>query len=118
MCNYKSFAEKRIDKLAEYYSADYDKVLEEVYGPRYVENAFDHFATPILTTENPRKLIAHNWGMIPWFTRNVADGLAVRIKTVTVLRKCLRHLRSVMQQRMVSAVSSQPQVFSKANGWT
>lgn len=82
MCNYKSTSFQKIDKLAEYYSADYDKVLEEVYGPRYAENAFDHFATPILTTESPKKLVACNWGFIPWYSKNITDALSSRLQTI------------------------------------
>jgi putative SOS response-associated peptidase YedK len=82
MCNFKSLAEKKAESLADYYSADYDKILEEIYGARFVENAFDHFATPILTVENPKKLIHHNWGLIPWFSKTLQDGLALRPRTV------------------------------------
>lgn len=81
MCNYKSNATKKVDKLAEYYSAEYDDVLEEIYGPRFVENAFDHFSTPIVTAEDPKRLTAHNWGLIPWFSKNITDALSARLHT-------------------------------------
>jgi putative SOS response-associated peptidase YedK len=71
-----------MENLADYYSAEYDKILDEVYSPMYHENGFDFKSIPILTAENPNQLLMYNWGLIPWFTKSIDDGLKLRVQTL------------------------------------
>jgi putative SOS response-associated peptidase YedK len=74
-----------MENLADYYSADYDKVLEEIYGAMYHENGFDFKAIPILTAEQPKELLMYNWGLIPWWVKSLPDGLKLRVQTLNCI---------------------------------
>jgi putative SOS response-associated peptidase YedK len=84
MCNHKSQTIPLSD-LSDYYSAEYDKVLEEVYKPRFHENAFDHFATPIVTADHSNQLRLLTWGFIPHWSKSKADALKIRTSTVNCI---------------------------------
>ena len=84
MCYHKSLT-KAIDYLADYYSATYDKVLEEVYSQHYHENGFDFLPTPILTAGKPKELQLMNWGLIPWWTKSEPDALRIRVQTLNCI---------------------------------
>jgi putative SOS response-associated peptidase YedK len=84
MCYHKSLT-KAIDYLADYYSATYDKVLEEMYSPHYHENGFDFLPTPILTAGKPKELQMMNWGLVPWWTKTENDALRIRVQTLNCI---------------------------------
>jgi putative SOS response-associated peptidase YedK len=84
MCYHKSLT-KTIDYLADYYSATYDKVLEEVYSQHYHENGFDFLPTPIVTSGKPTELQMMSWGLVPWWTKSDADALRIRTQTLNCI---------------------------------
>lgn len=84
MCYHKS-QKFDIDYVAEYYSASYDKVLEEVYQPQFHENGFDFKAGPVLTTGRPDDLQLFNWGLIPYWTKDLASATKLRISTLNCI---------------------------------
>jgi putative SOS response-associated peptidase YedK len=81
MCYHKSLTAK-LDKLAEYYSASYDQVLNEIYTPRFHENGFDFHPGPVLTAGKPTELQMFHWGLIPYWVKDMAA--AVRLRTSTL----------------------------------
>jgi putative SOS response-associated peptidase YedK len=80
MCNRKSQT-KTVEYLADYYSASYNKVLEEVYSQQFHENAFDCKQSPIVTADKPNELQMFHWGLVPSWA---SEGEAMTIKTRTV----------------------------------
>lgn len=84
MCYHKSLIVK-IDKLAEYYSAEYAKVLEEVYSPRYHENGFDFHEGPVLTTGKPTELQMFHWGLVPFFIKDENSAMKIRLSTLNCI---------------------------------
>jgi putative SOS response-associated peptidase YedK len=84
MCYHKSLVNS-IDYLADYYSASYSDVMAEIYTPRYHENGFDFLASPIITAERKNELLPYNWGLIPWWTKSLQDGLRLRVQTLNCI---------------------------------
>lgn len=84
MCYHKSLT-KTIDYLADYYSASYEKILEERYQKHYHENGFDFLPGPIVTVSKPSELQMFNWGLIPWWVKTEADGLRLRTQTLNCI---------------------------------
>jgi putative SOS response-associated peptidase YedK len=84
MCYHKSLTTK-LDKLAEYYSCSYDKVLEEVYAPRYHENGFDFHAGPVLTAGKPSELQMFHWGLVPYWVKDHPSAVRMRTSTLNCI---------------------------------
>src|SRR5688572_1344499 len=84
MCYHKSLAAKA-DDIANYYSASYAKVLEEMYQARFHENGFDHHPSPILTAGKPDELQMFRWGMIPFWVKDLPSALKLRVSTLNCI---------------------------------
>lgn len=84
MCYHKSQT-KEVSYLADYYSASYASVLEENYKGVYHENGFDFGATPLLTAGRPGELQLLNWGLIPFWTKDLASALKLRVSTLNCI---------------------------------
>ena len=84
MCYHKSLT-KDINALSDYYSASYDKILEETYAQHYHENGFDFMPSPIVTATKPHELQMFHWGLIPWWTKTEKDGLRLRTQTLNCI---------------------------------
>lgn len=84
MCYHKS-QKFDVDYLADYYSASYSEVMKEVYEPNFHENAFDFKSTPVLTTGRPSELQLFNWGMIPFWVKDLPSALKLRISTLNCI---------------------------------
>jgi putative SOS response-associated peptidase YedK len=66
--------------------AHYDAILRDIdYRPTYYENAFDFKASPVLTLERPKELLMYRWGLIPWWTKSVEDGVRLRTQTLNCI---------------------------------
>jgi len=66
--------------------AHYDALMQDIgYEPTYYENAFDFKASPILTVEKPKELIGYHWGLIPWWTKSVEEGVRIRTQTLNCI---------------------------------
>lgn len=66
--------------------AHYDALLRDIsYEPTYYENAFDFKASPILTLERPKELIGYHWGLIPWWTKSLEEGVRLRTQTLNCI---------------------------------
>jgi putative SOS response-associated peptidase YedK len=84
MCYHKSLTTK-LDKLAEYYSCSYDKVLDEIYSPRYHENGFDFHEGPVLTTGKPAELQMFHWGLVPYWVKDFPSAARIRTSTLNCI---------------------------------
>jgi putative SOS response-associated peptidase YedK len=84
MCYHKE-QRATVQQLAEYYSASVDKSVDEMYKPFHHENAFDHHASPLLTTHYPSELKLFNWGLIPFWTKDAAGAAKIRISTLNCI---------------------------------
>jgi putative SOS response-associated peptidase YedK len=84
MCYHKS-QKKDLNYLADYYSASYSDIMKETYQPNYHENGFDFQATPILTTGRPTELQLFNWGMIPFWVKDLPSAVKLRISTLNCI---------------------------------
>jgi putative SOS response-associated peptidase YedK len=84
MCYHKSQTAK-YEKLAEYYSVSYSRELDEIYKPRFHENGFDYLATPVLTTGKPDDLQLFNWGLIPFWVKDLPGALRLRASTLNCI---------------------------------
>jgi putative SOS response-associated peptidase YedK len=66
--------------------AHYDALLRDIdYVPTYYENAFDFKESPVLTLERPKELLMYRWGLIPWWTKSVEDGVRLRTQTLNCI---------------------------------
>ena len=66
--------------------AHYDALLRDIdYRPNYYENAFDFGLSPVLTAERPKELLMYRWGLIPWWTKSLEDGLRIRTQTLNCI---------------------------------
>ena len=84
MCFHKQQTQ-HVDALADYYSASYGEIMAEVYSPHYHENGFDFLPSAIVTAEKPNELLPYNWGLIPWWTKSLQDGLKLRVQTLNCI---------------------------------
>jgi putative SOS response-associated peptidase YedK len=66
--------------------AHYDAILRDIdYKPTYYENGFDFKESPLLTAERPKELIMYRWGLVPWWTKSLEDGLRMRVQTLNCI---------------------------------
>ena len=84
MCYHKS-QKHDLNYLADYYSASYEKVMEEQYQPNYHENGFDFLPSPVVTTGKPSELQLFNWGMIPFWVKDLPAALKLRVSTLNCI---------------------------------
>jgi putative SOS response-associated peptidase YedK len=84
MCYHKSLTTK-YEQLAEYYAAQYSDVVAESYTPRFHENGFDFFPTPIVTAGRPNELQMFHWGLVPFWTKDLAAAQKLRISTLNCI---------------------------------
>jgi putative SOS response-associated peptidase YedK len=84
MCYHKS-QKFDLDYLSDYYSASYSDVMAEVYRPNYHENGFDFSPSPVLTAGKPGELQLFNWGMIPFWVKDLPSALKLRISTLNCI---------------------------------
>lgn len=84
MCYHKAQTNS-ISFLAEYYGASYDDYVKENFKPHFHENGFDFLPCSIVTVEQSDKLLLYNWGLIPWWTKSLNDGLRLRVQTLNCI---------------------------------
>jgi putative SOS response-associated peptidase YedK len=84
MCYHKSLTTK-LDKLAEYYSASYDKVLDDIYTVRYHENGFDFHPGPVVTAGKPTELQMFHWGLVPYWVKDLPSAVRMRSSTLNCI---------------------------------
>jgi putative SOS response-associated peptidase YedK len=84
MCYHKAQKET-FEDVANYYSVSYSKVQAEQYKPRFHENGFDFLPSPIVTAGKPDTLQNFNWGLIPYWVKDVASGLKLRNQTLNCI---------------------------------
>jgi putative SOS response-associated peptidase YedK len=84
MCYHKS-QKQDLDYLADYYSASYSDVMKEVYQPNYHENGFDFKASPLVTSGRPSELQMFNWGMIPFWVKDLPAAIKLRVSTLNCI---------------------------------
>lgn len=71
-------------------SGELEKHFESVnkyptYQPRIYENGFDFKPSPIITVEKPKELLPYNWGLVPWWSKTLEDGLKLRLQTLNCI---------------------------------
>jgi putative SOS response-associated peptidase YedK len=74
-----------LDDLANYYSAAYEKVMAEIYGPMFYENGFDFRPGPVITAQRSKEIQLYSWGLIPWWIKNPTDAKQIRLKTLNCI---------------------------------
>ncbi len=84
MCNYKS-GFYTIEDLEFYYGAMFGTIkfseeFKEQFVPHYYENAFDHFASPVMTA--PGEFGLFSWGLVPPWVKSLDRAMIVRKGTV------------------------------------
>lgn len=84
MCYHKS-QKHDLNYLGDYYSASYSEAMSEVYQPNYHENGFDFLPSPVLTAGRPAELQLFNWGMIPFWVKDLASAVKLRISTLNCI---------------------------------
>jgi putative SOS response-associated peptidase YedK len=84
MCYHKE-QKQTVRQLGDYYGATYSKDLEEMYTPYFHENAFDHDATPLVTAHRPKELRLYNWGLIPFWVKDLSSATKVRVTTLNCI---------------------------------
>jgi putative SOS response-associated peptidase YedK len=84
MCYHKSLTTK-YEQLAEYYAAQYSDLVAETYTPREHKNGFDFFPTPIVTAGRPNELQMFHWGLVPFWTKDLALAQKLRISTLNCI---------------------------------
>ncbi|EKR15277.1 SOS response-associated peptidase [Leptospira interrogans] len=88
MCYHNSLTEDS-QKLANRYNV---KFTIQGYRPIYHENGFNHNPRPVITNQNPNEFQCYQWGLIPYWTKNLEDALKyqnnnLNVKTETVTEK-------------------------------
>lgn len=84
MCYHKSLTAKLTD-LEAYYQATASEHVSSQYSPYFHENGFDFKTTPIIATAHPNELVLYNWGLIPWWSKSLADGIKLRLQTLNCI---------------------------------
>jgi putative SOS response-associated peptidase YedK len=84
MCYHKAQT-KNVDDLSLYYNAKIDREALQAYQPRYHENGFDFLATPIVTAHRPGELRLYSWGLIPYWVKDLANGVKLRTQTLNCI---------------------------------
>lgn len=85
MCYHKAQT-KNFEELAAHYAATYTKdELTDRYQPRYHENGFDFLPMPMVTAGKPNELRVFNWGMIPFWVKDLPSGLRLRTQTLNCI---------------------------------
>lgn len=84
MCFHKALNTDLSD-LSEYYSAEYDAIVKEVYEKRFHENGFDFKETPIVTAGKPNELKLFHWGLVPFWVKDEASGMKLRVQTLNCI---------------------------------
>ena len=73
------------EDLVAYYNlvrqSDPEKEFEAI--KHYHVNGFDHSLTPVLAKLDGLGMM--QWGLIPWYTKSVADAMAIRTKTLNAI---------------------------------
>ena len=69
----------------EHYAASFDTLREEHEIRRYHENGFDFLATPIVTTGKPNLLQDFNWGLVPFWVKDLPSALRLRTQTLNCI---------------------------------
>lgn len=76
-----------LSNLSDYYSASYDDVLNETYEQRFHENGFDFKETPIVTAGKPNELQMFHWGLVPFWIKDEASGMKLRVQTLNCIHE-------------------------------
>lgn len=64
----------------------YENILHEVsIQPTYYENGFDFMPAPVITADKPQEFQLMPWGLIPWWTKSMADALQIRMRTLNCI---------------------------------
>jgi putative SOS response-associated peptidase YedK len=84
MCYHKSLKVKH-QKLMEHYSAAFATMQEENEIRRYHENGFDFLPTPVVTAGKPDLLQDFNWGLIPYWVKDLPSALRLRTQTLNCI---------------------------------
>jgi len=77
MCYYNSMTAKA-KELEQRYDAELDGELE----PIYLGNGFSYLKWPVITEQEPGKILMYNWGLIPKWSRSKEDALKFRVNTL------------------------------------
>ncbi|WP_262511779.1 SOS response-associated peptidase [Pseudochryseolinea flava] len=78
----------KMSDLEYYYTAEYSGEVDGMnenegeWLPCYHTNAYDHMATPVITSRDPGKIQLFHWGLIPHRTSSLQDALSIRQSTV------------------------------------
>lgn len=84
MCYHKS-QKQEVSVLADYYSVEYQEILKEIYSPIYHENGFDFKPGPVVTAGKPKELQLFNWGLLPFWVKDLPSGLKLRTQTLNCI---------------------------------
>lgn len=84
MCYHKSQTAS-YEKLAAYYSVHYSQELAGIYKPRFHENGFDYLETPVLSSGKATELQMFNWGLIPYWVKDLSSALRIRSSTLNCI---------------------------------
>jgi putative SOS response-associated peptidase YedK len=85
MCYHKSLTAK-FKELEDYYSAAFANLPDDDGEiMRWHENAFDFEATPVLTAGKPQQLQNFNWGLIPFWVKDLPSALKLRTQTLNCI---------------------------------
>lgn len=72
-----------LNQLRERYQLPSVDHLTDQWQMRYHENGFDHGSSPVLVS--PASVGLFTWGLIPWFTKTVAEANIIRNQTLNCI---------------------------------
>jgi putative SOS response-associated peptidase YedK len=84
MCYHKSLTAK-YEQLAEYYSASYSKIVEELYAVRFHENGFDYLPGPVITAGKPGEIQMFHWGLVPFWVKDLPSATRLKVSTLNCI---------------------------------
>lgn len=76
------FLSLRLNKAQIKKQFDLRGVEEELFGPNFVQSAFEFQTWPVIACDQPKTLQLMNWGLIPRWVKEEANALKIRSNTV------------------------------------
>jgi putative SOS response-associated peptidase YedK len=72
MCYDLAYLTRRSEKYIERYEREQEVLnIQKKLTPTFHTNGFDHIDLPVITNDAPEKIQAFQWGLIPWWVKDV-----------------------------------------------
>lgn len=72
MCYDLAYLTRKSEKYIERYGREQEVInIQKTLSPTFHTNGFDHIDLPVITNDAPDKIQAFQWGLIPWWVKDI-----------------------------------------------